>query len=84
MIGENDSFNWSLIKSAMATSAERVILQMQDFLGLDNSARINTPATDVGNWQWRIAEGCTNDWLAEIIYDVTKIYYRINPESTKK
>ncbi len=76
-IDADDSFNWSLIKAAMATPAETVILQMQDFLGLDNSARINKPSTLGGNWQWRIAEGCINDWLAEIIYDCTKTYYRL-------
>ena len=76
-IGENDSFNWSLIKSAMATPADTVILQMQDFLGLDNSARINTPGTTVNNWKWRIDKGCINDWLAKIIYDTTKLYFRL-------
>lgn len=76
-IGENDSFNWSVIKSAMATSADTVILQMQDFLGLDNSARINTPATSGNNWQWRIENGCINDWLAKIIKECTALYYRI-------
>lgn len=76
-IGENESFNWALIKSAMATAADTVILQMQDFLGLDNSARINTPATNENNWQWRIGEGCTNNWLAQIILDTTKLYFRL-------
>ena len=76
-IADNESFNWALIKSAMATPGDTVILQMQDFLGLDNTARINTPATDENNWQWRIGEGCTNDWLAQIIYDVTKTYFRL-------
>ena len=76
-IGENDSFNWSVIKAAMASSADTVILQMQDFLGLDNSARINTPATSDDNWQWRVEEGCINDWLAKLIRDCTKLYYRL-------
>ena len=76
-ISDNESFNWALIKSAMATSGDTVILQMQDFLGLDNSARINHPSTNENNWQWRIGEGCTNDWLAGIIYDITKLYYRL-------
>ena len=76
-ISDNESFNWALIKSAMATPADTVILQMQDFLGLDNTARINTPATEQNNWQWRIGEGCVNDWLAQIIYDTTAIYFRL-------
>ncbi len=77
-IGENDSFNWSVIKVALASSADTVILQMQDFLGLDNSARINTPATSEGNWQWRIEEDCINDWLAKLIRDCTGLYYRLS------
>lgn len=76
-INENDSFNWALIKSAMATAADTVILQMQDFLGLDNSARINTPSTLGDNWQWRINGDCLNDWLAEIIYNTTATYFRL-------
>lgn len=79
-IGENESFNWALIKSAMATPADTVILQMQDFLGLDNSARINTPATSENNWQWRIGEGCINDWLAEIIHVTTALYFRLGKQ----
>ena len=76
-ISDNDSFNWAMIKSAMATNADTVIFQMQDFLGLDNSARMNTPSTVKNNWQWRIAKGCTNEWLAKIIYDITKLYFRL-------
>lgn len=76
-ISPDESFNWAVIKSAMATPADTVILQMQDFLGLDNSARINTPATSGENWQWRIESGCINDWLAKIIKDCTKLYYRL-------
>ena len=83
-INDNDSYNWTFIKSAMATCADTVIFQMQDFLGLDNSARINTPSTNENNWQWRIGEGCTNDWLAQIIYDITKLYYRSGKNNIDK
>ena len=76
-INENESFNWALIKSGMATTADTVILQMQDFLGLDNSARINVPSTPSGNWQWRIGVDCINDWLAGIICKTTELYRRI-------
>ena len=76
-IGDSDSFNWEVIKAALASSADTVVLQMQDFLGLDNSARINTPATSGDNWVWRIADGCINDWLAKIIKENTKLYYRL-------
>ena len=80
-INDKDSFNWSLIKSAMSTSANTVILQMQDFLGLDNTARINKPSTIGDNWRWRIREECINNWLSKIIYKCTKTYFRIPKES---
>lgn len=83
-IGENESFNWAVIKSALASVADSVILQMQDFLGLDNCARINTPATSGENWQWRICNGCTNDWLAGIIRESTAIYYRLPLANNEK
>lgn len=76
-ISKDESFNWAMIKSAMATSADTVILQMQDFLGLDNKARINKPSTSDNNWKWRIGQGCVNDWLAKIIYDCTALYFRL-------
>ena len=76
-ISDNESFNWAMIKAAMSTAADTVILQMQDFLGLDNSARINTPSKPSGNWSWRIDYSCINDWLAEIIRNTTATYWRL-------
>ena len=52
-------------------------------MGLSSEARINTPATLGGsNWQWRIGDGCINDWLAQIIRENTALYGRL-PESPK-
>ena len=82
-IGENDSFNWGMIKAVMATAGETVILQMQDFLGLDNSARMNIPSVASDNWNWRIDYSCINDWLAKIIYKTTDTYRRL-PKKDKK
>lgn len=43
-----------MIRSGYASIAVTVIIQMQDILELDTSARINTPATLGGNWCWRM------------------------------
>lgn len=47
---------WDLIRLAMASSANTVILPLQDFLDLDTTYRMNTPGTTQGNWtfsfQW--------------------------------
>ncbi|AHF01764.1 4-alpha-glucanotransferase [Thiomicrospira aerophila AL3] len=44
---------WPLIAGAMASPAERVMIPMQDFLGLNSDARMNTPGTTEHNWRWR-------------------------------
>ncbi|HEY1007280.1 MAG TPA: 4-alpha-glucanotransferase, partial [Sphingobacteriaceae bacterium] len=43
-----------LARTAYASVAGTVILPMQDLLGLDQTARMNTPAAITGNWFWRL------------------------------
>lgn len=73
----SEGFNWAFIRLAMASVADTSIIMMPDLLGLDESARINTPSTVGNNWEWRIGDGCTNSWLAKIVYDITKTYSRL-------
>ena len=42
-----------MIDTAMHSKADRAIAPLQDFLGLDTSARMNTPGSSEGNWAWR-------------------------------
>ncbi len=42
----------ALIRSALASVAKMAVLPLQDLLGLDSRARMNTPATTTGNWSW--------------------------------
>ncbi|NOT84100.1 MAG: 4-alpha-glucanotransferase [Methylococcaceae bacterium] len=42
-----------LVREALASIANLVIIPMQDILELDAEHRMNTPGTMVGNWQWR-------------------------------
>jgi 4-alpha-glucanotransferase len=43
-----------LIKLAYASAANTVIIPMQDVLGFNEEARINTPASLQNNWTWRL------------------------------
>ncbi len=76
-LNQSEGWHWGMIRSAMQTGADICIICMQDFMGLGSEARINTPSTDSGNWQWRIDGGCINDWLAGIIKDYTALYRRL-------
>ena len=77
-LNECEGYNWGMSKTAMASVADTVVLQMQDFLGLDNSARMNVPSTSQGNWQWRAKPEDINDELAKKIYSLTNTYRRLN------
>ena len=66
-----------MIRLAWSSISDTAIAQMQDFLELDSSARMNTPSTLGGNWQWRAAEDMFTDELAEKIYSLTRLYGRL-------
>lgn len=49
-----EDISWKLIQAALSSVARTAIIPMQDILGLGSSARMNIPATQFGNWSWRI------------------------------
>jgi 4-alpha-glucanotransferase len=58
---------WTLIRAAWESAAMFAVAPLQDFLRLGADARMNTPATVAGNWQWRAtAEAITDDLATEI------------------
>ena len=80
-VDDEEGFNWAMMRAALGSVADTAILMMQDLIGLGSEARINTPSTLGGNWQWRVADGCANDWLAGIIRENVTLYGRL-PKST--
>jgi len=47
------SLHCALIQAALGSVANLAVIPMQDILELGSEARINTPGTTEGNWQWR-------------------------------
>jgi 4-alpha-glucanotransferase len=45
----------AMVKTACASPAKLAMIPFQDLLGLGSDARMNTPGTVGGNWQWRFA-----------------------------
>ena len=60
----------------MGSVADLFITQMQDYLELDNAARMNTPGTAEGNWQWRMSADAITPELTEKIAKLTALYDR--------
>ena len=50
---ERDEINWTMIRTLMGSVADTVLAPLQDVLGLGSQARMNLPASQGGNWQWR-------------------------------
>ncbi len=67
---------WSAIKVGYNSVAKLAIFQMQDFIALDSSARINTPSTVGINWRWRLKKGQYNNELAIEISKLVEMYGR--------
>jgi 4-alpha-glucanotransferase len=54
----------ALVRTALGSVGRLAVIPMQDLLGLDSHARLNTPATVAGNWQWRMPAGALTQELA--------------------
>jgi 4-alpha-glucanotransferase len=68
--------NWELIREAMASVATLAIVPMQDVLGLDHEARMNLPASEHGNWSWRMKLNAVQNETVQRLKDVGQTYGR--------
>ena len=68
----------SLISLVMRSAAKLCVIPMQDYLGLDNRYRMNTPSTVGTNWKWRIRKNQLSVRLQKEIYGVALRYGRMN------
>ena len=66
-----------LICLVMSSVADLCVIPMQDYLGLDNSARMNQPSTLGKNWKWRLTSGQFTEELQKEIRKLTGRYGRI-------
>lgn len=69
--------NFDVINLGMVSVSDTCIIPMQDYLGLDNRARINIPSTLGTNWKWRIKKEDLTEALAKKMYRMTKVACRI-------
>ncbi len=74
--GENIS--WDLIRTALVSVADTVIIPLQDVLSLGSKARMNVPGTASGNWSWRFSAEALNTSLVAKLLRLTEIYGRCN------
>lgn len=69
---------WDFVRMAMMSAADTCVIPLQDYLGLDEEARINKPSTLGGNWEWRMEARMLSEEMSEKIYKLTKISFRLS------
>ena len=72
-----DALCEGILRAGMASVADTFIAQMQDYLGLGASARMNTPGTlSTANWSWRMEKDAITRELTAKIHRMTQLYER--------
>ena len=71
----DEEINFPLIGLILRSAANLCIVPLQDYMGLDDHARMNTPSTLGGNWNWRLTQLPEED-LQKKIAAITRIMGR--------
>lgn len=75
MVNSEEELCDTLIRIALGTSAEKVIIPLTDYLMLGKEGRMNIPSTSYGNWTYRLNREL-DETLAHRIYKLNKLYKR--------
>lgn len=73
----SESIQWRLLSMLYSSQAILAIAPMQDVLGLDNSAKMNTPGVPNGNWGWRLDEQALTDGVAQKLLSLMQTHHRL-------
>lgn len=65
-----------IIRMAHASTADLCIIPLQDYLMIDNRARINRPSSLGENWKWRVDKKFLNEELCDYVKRYTVLYGR--------
>ena len=71
---------WDIIREAYRSVAFLSIVPLYDYLVMGREARLNTPGTDSGNWQWRLRPNLLSTDLERSIRDLAETYCRLPQE----
>ncbi|HUG09033.1 MAG TPA: 4-alpha-glucanotransferase, partial [Acidimicrobiia bacterium] len=62
---------WGLVELVSRSRAMTSVFPVQDVLGLGTEARMNTPGTTIGNWEWRLRTGQPTEESLERLRELT-------------
>jgi 4-alpha-glucanotransferase len=74
---EANTLTENMERAVLASVAQLAIIPAQDLLRLGSQARLNTPGTATGNWQWRLPPGSLDASRAQPYALLNRIFGRI-------
>jgi 4-alpha-glucanotransferase len=74
---KDETCNEDFIRMAYSSVAKIAIIPVQDLLGLDAGARLNTPSTSGKNWDWKMKKSDLGKVFTEKVRRMVVIYGRI-------
>lgn len=75
---DGSEIHWDLIRAVWASVADTAITPMPDILGLGTEGRMNLPASESGNWHWRMDKAAVTPEMTLKLRELTELYGRIN------
>jgi len=75
---EEEGYNWGMMRGAWGSVADLAVVTMQDIIGVGSEARMNTPSTLGGNWEWRATADQIDNKYAKKVYKYMEMYGRLN------
>lgn len=77
-LNEEEGLVRGMIRGCMGSVSKLCVIQMQDYLELGSSARMNFPGTlSANNWTWRAHNGFITEALIKRIFETTQRYGRL-------
>jgi 4-alpha-glucanotransferase len=76
LVSDENEPAWDFIRGAIASPAQFAVVPAQDLLNLGSDARMNTPGTTGGNWEFRLRPGQLTPELADRLRGITALYGR--------
>lgn len=75
---DGSEIHWDFIRAVWASVADTAITPLPDLLGIGTEGRMNLPASDSGNWHWRMTEDSVSDEIVLRLKELTETYGRAN------
>ncbi len=77
-LNKEEGFTWGMLRAVYSCQSDLAIVQMQDLLELDDSARFNDPSGKHTPWTWRALPGCFDEKLSAKLKEKMMLYCRYN------